>query len=130
MILPLLAVLAACAAPAPAPQAPPEPAPAPGVVLAGLGETARLGDVTVRPIAVLKDSRCPQDVECVWAGRLRLSAVISGMAGISELTLGQRFALPGGGAILLVTGRPEPWQTPPPGTNPNAPPRFGFRREP
>jgi len=125
LLVPFLAMLAACAAPAPAPQAPP----APGVILAGLGETARLGDVTVRPIAILEDSRCPQDVECVWAGRLRLGAAISGVAGTSELTLGQRFALPGGGAILLISATPEPWQTPPPGTNPNAAPRFGFRRE-
>lgn len=97
-----------------------------GVAMAGIGETARLGDVTVRPIAVIEDSRCPRDVTCVWAGRLRLSAAISGVAGTSELTLGQRFALPRGGAILLFSATPERLQAPLPGARP----RFGFRREP
>lgn len=121
----LVLALAACAAP------PLEAGDAaPGVVTAGIGETARIGDVSVRPIAILEDSRCPRDVECVWAGRLRLSAAISGVDGTSELALGERFALPRGGAILLVSATPEPWQTPPPGTDPGAAPRFGFRREP
>jgi hypothetical protein len=118
LLLSLLA-LAACATAAP-PSA---------VVTAGIGGTARLGDVTVRPIAVIEDSRCPRDVACVWAGRLRLSAAISGVPGTSELTLGELFALPRGGAILLVSATPERWQVRPPGTNPRAAPRFGFRRE-
>lgn len=29
-------------------------------------------DVTVTPLAVIEDSRCPMEAECVWAGRLRL----------------------------------------------------------
>jgi hypothetical protein len=99
------------------------------VVTAGIGGTARLGEVTVRPIAVIEDSRCPRDVTCVWAGRLRLSASISGVPGTSELTLGQRFALPRGGAILLVSATPERRRIPTPGSNPRAAPRFGFRRE-
>ena len=96
---------------------------------AGLGGAARLGDVVVRPLAILEDSRCPRDVTCVWAGRLRLRAAISTVPGTSELVLGQRFDLPGGGAITLVAAAPEPWQRPPPGTDPRAPPRFGFRRD-
>jgi hypothetical protein len=99
------------------------------VATAGLGGAARLGDVVVRPLAIVEDSRCPRDVTCIWAGRLRLSAAISGVPGPSELTLGERFALPGGGAIILVTATPERWQRPPPGTDPNAPARFTFRRE-
>lgn len=83
---------------------------------AGLGGTARLGDVIVRPIAVLEDSRCPRDVTCIWAGRFRLSVAVSTVPGTSELVLGRRFALPGGGAIILVAATPDPW-------------RFGFRRE-
>ena len=102
---------------------------APGVVTAGIGGTARLGDVTVRPIAVLEDSRCPRDVTCVWAGRLRLSAAVSAVPGTSELVLGQRFALPGGGAIVLVAATPEPRHAPPPGIDLRARSRFGFRRE-
>jgi hypothetical protein len=116
-----LAALAACATAG--------PEGAEGVATAGIGGAARLGDVVVRPLAVLEDSRCPRDVTCVWAGRLRLSAAISTVPGTSELVLGQRFALPGGGAIILVSAAPERWQVPPPGTDPRAAPRFGFRRE-
>ena len=32
------------------------------------------GDLVVTPLAVLEDSRCPIEAECVWAGRLRLNA--------------------------------------------------------
>ena len=60
---------------------------APGVVTARLGQTVRLGEVGVRPVAVAEDSRCPHDVECVWAGRLRLRVSISGVAGEPELIL-------------------------------------------
>ena len=47
--------------------------PAPPIVFNGeatarLGETARIGDVSIRPIEVVQDSRCPVDVQCVHAG--------------------------------------------------------------
>lgn len=116
--LPGLLALAACAS-----------LPLQSEATAGLGGAARLGDVVVRPLAILEDSRCPRDVTCIWAGRLRLGAAVSGVPGTSELVLGERFALPGGGAIILVAATPERRQRPPPGTNPNARPRFTFRRE-
>ena len=101
----------------------------PGAVEARLGATARLGDVAVRPIAVVEDSRCPRDVQCVWAGRLRLRAAISGVAGEAELTLGEPFALPAGGTITLAAAAPEPWQNPPPGIEAGPAVRFAFRRD-
>jgi len=96
---------------------------------AGLGETARLGDVTVRPIAVIEDSRCPRDVTCVWAGRLRLRAAVSGVGGEAELILGQPIALPGGGRLTLIAALPERWHNPPPGAPSGPGPRFTFRRD-
>jgi hypothetical protein len=96
---------------------------------ARIGETVRLGDVTVRPIAVVEDSRCPRDATCVWAGRLRLRAAVSGASGESELTLGQPFALPRGGTLTLISALPERWQNPPPGTPSGPGARFSFRRE-
>jgi hypothetical protein len=33
--------------------------------------------VSIRPIAVLEDSRCPKDVECIWAGTTRISVRVS-----------------------------------------------------
>ncbi len=93
-----------------------------GVVTAGLNETADLGGgLTVRPIAVIEDSRCPVDVTCVWAGRLRLRANISGSD--AELTLGEP-----NGAVVLTAVTPAPIAHWPSGTSKPAY-RFGFRRQ-
>lgn len=100
---------------------------APGTAEARLGEIARLGDLAVRPLAVIEDSRCPRDVTCVWAGRLRLGAAVGGVP--AELVLGEPFALPGGGTITLVAATPEPWQNPPPGVEGRPASRFAFRRD-
>ena len=55
---------------------------------AALGEIANLEGVTVEPLEVIEDSRCPASVQCVWAGRVRISAEVSG-SGVLELTLGE-----------------------------------------
>jgi hypothetical protein len=71
---------------------------------AALGETANLEGVTVRPLDVIEDSRCPALVRCVWAGRVRIRAEISG-TGTRELTLGEPAAVRGG-TVTLVDVRP------------------------
>jgi hypothetical protein len=100
---------------------------APGIFAAGLNETADLGDgLTVRPLAVIEDSRCPADVECIWAGRLRLRANVSGQE--VEMTLGEPTQT-SHGAVLLAVAKPSPWAAWP--TSEIGPPpayRFGFRR--
>ena len=47
--------------------------------------------ITVEPLRVIEDSRCPQDVTCVWAGRFVLSARVRdhGRMQTVRLTLGQ-----------------------------------------
>ena len=37
---------------------------------ARIGQAVRVGGPIVRPIAVIEDSLCPDDVSCVWSGRL------------------------------------------------------------
>lgn len=100
---------------------------APGVVAAGLNETADLGDgVTVRPLAIIEDSRCPADVECIWAGRLRLRANISGQE--VEMTLGEPTQTTHG-AVLLAVAKPLPFSSWPENeVGPRPAYRFGFRR--
>ncbi|MGQ0533083.1 MAG: hypothetical protein ACT4OF_10405, partial [Caulobacteraceae bacterium] len=80
---------------------------APGTVAAGIGETADLAaGLTVRPLEVIEDSRCAANVQCVWAGRLRLRANVSGAE--RELTLGEALATPNG-AVLLAVAKPGAW---------------------
>ena len=95
-------------------------------VTARLGEEVRLGALRIRPVAVLEDSRCPADVTCVWAGRIRVRVAVSG-AGEPVFELNQPVALPGGAHLSLVAVAPPRWNSPPPGVDPNAPQRFGFR---
>jgi hypothetical protein len=50
-------------------------------------------DLALRFEAVLEDSRCPADAQCIWAGRVVIAVVIRVGAGeLESITLG----LPGG----------------------------------
>jgi hypothetical protein len=102
---------------------------APGTVVARLGETVRVGDVEIRPLEVLEDSRCPLDAHCVWAGRIRVKVAVRG-AGEPAMEIGRPVPLPGGRALRLVAAAPPRWARPPRGVDPNAPLRFAFRLDP
>ncbi len=59
---------------------------------ARLGQTVRVSPgITVEPLRVIEDSRCPRNVNCVWAGRFVLSARVRdhGRVQTVRLTLGQ-----------------------------------------
>lgn len=45
---------------------------------AGLNQVASVNDLRIRPIEVIEDSRCPSNVQCVWAGRLSVRARMNG----------------------------------------------------
>ena len=45
---------------------------------AGLNQVAIVDGLRIRPIAVIEDSRCPANVQCVWAGRLVVRARMNG----------------------------------------------------
>lgn len=98
-----------------------------GVVAAGAGETADLGGgLTVRPLAIIEDSRCPADVTCIWAGRMRIRASISGRE--SELELGQPLQTPNG-TVLFAVASPGAWsEWPSAEIGPRPASTFGFRR--
>jgi len=99
----------------------------PGVVTARLNEEVVVGGVRVRPLAILEDTRCPIDLDCVHGGNLRLRVAVSGI-GETEMDMWRPLALPGGEPLRLTTVAPPRWDRPPPGLDQNAPPRFGFRR--
>jgi hypothetical protein len=60
--------LAACATVPPANSGP----------TAGLNQVATIDGIRIRPIEVVEDSRCPANVQCVWAGRLIVRARMNG----------------------------------------------------
>lgn len=96
---------------------------APGVRAAGISQTIDFGmGLTIRPLEVIEDSRCPQNARCVWAGRLRLRIALSGSP--LELTLDEPLMTPYG-SVTLVAVSPGPWTDWPEGARPAY--RFGFR---
>ena len=113
-----LLALAACATMPPAAESP----------TAGFGQVAHAGQLSVRPLALLEDSRCPASVQCVWAGQVRIRAEITDAmgTGLRELTLGRPVALDGGSVTLVSV---EPPKLTPGATNPSAY-RFTFLFEP
>ena len=130
-------------APAPQPSTPPPPGPTadayrpaieanetpfhvPGNVTARLNEEVQIGDIRVRPLQVVEDSRCPLDVSCVWAGRVRLRVAVSG-AGEPVMEMNQPVNVAGGRRLTLVGVAPLNWAHRPAGVDPNEPKRFAFR---
>ena len=99
-MLPLLAwALAGCATMPPAAAGP----------TAGLGQYAQVDGLRIRPIRVVEDSRCPTDVQCVWAGRLVVETEVSGGAPyqLRQLELGKPSGVAGaGGTVTLVAAQP------------------------
>jgi len=64
---------------------------------------AMLNGLSITPLELVEDSRCPINARCIWAGRLILKARIDG-AGWREtvnLTLGQPYATHGTGLVLI-----------------------------
>ena len=76
---------------------------------AGLSGVAQVGGLTVRPLRIVEDSRCPVNVVCVWQGRLRIKAEVDAVGGSEEyrliLTLREP-AMLGGGTLTMVEAAP------------------------
>lgn len=54
------------------------------------------GDVILKFVEVLEDSRCPKDIVCVWAGRAKVKVAISGehlYLKELELTMGEKIKI-------------------------------------
>jgi hypothetical protein len=78
--------------PPPAIEEPTSPIPEAETVTVEIGKTVRtLAETDITPLAVIEDSRCPQDVQCVWAGRVRLSVRLDGGMGpsVMEMEIGK-----------------------------------------
>ena len=60
-----------------------------------IGQTATLNDVSITPVKVSYDSRCPKDVKCVQAGSLDLSVLLE------KLNLSQTLILTSGKSVVF-----------------------------
>ena len=116
-----LAALAACAT-VPLPKSSGDTS---GLSWARIGETVNVGGPSVTPLKLVEDSRCPPGVQCVWAGRVVVSATISTptMKLTRDLTLGEPFQV-ADGALVLTEVQPGPTRDA--GTA-SSDYRFGFR---
>jgi hypothetical protein len=54
---------------------------------AALGQSIMLNGLRIRPIRIVEDSRCPAQVQCVWAGRIIVDTEISGAASYQRRNL-------------------------------------------
>lgn len=74
----------------------------------GFNQTAYVDGPTVTPLDLLEDSRCPKQVECVWAGQVRIKARVAGGSWSKEmeLTSGKPVQV-ADGALTLVEVTPE-----------------------
>jgi len=108
-VLAPLALLAGCATYQNAPIVDNGPA-APVGTAVGLGQPVAVipGSIVATPMAVVEDSRCPENARCVWAGRLVVTTRVDG-AGWREtanFTLGEPAEVRGT-RLALVSGLPE-----------------------
>lgn len=96
-----------------------------GIARARLGEKVYVDGPHITPLAVLEDSRCPAKVQCVWAGRVKLSVRIhlGSRDEDREVILGQPVHVADGSLELVeVTPARTTEAAIPPGNY-----RFGFR---
>ncbi len=76
---------------------------------ARFGQTARVGDLRVTPLRLLEDSRCPQGVQCVWAGQVRIGVSVSSGSRVDfyELTQSKPVTVSRGQLVLAEVTPPR-----------------------
>ncbi|MDB5237659.1 MAG: hypothetical protein JWL88_761 [Parcubacteria group bacterium] len=79
-----------------------------GTVTLSLGEVARFAGVTIAPLSIIQDSRCPVGVQCIQAGTVQVSVRItpSSDTNVQTLTLGKMYSAPAG-TIILTSVTPD-----------------------
>ena len=65
----------------------PVPVVSEGRVTLALGETQTLSGVSITPVRVIEDSRCPMDAMCVWQGTARVEIMIEDRMGQSVMPI-------------------------------------------
>lgn len=94
-------------APAPVPESQPPANEASELAWAALGQQIVVGGIAVTPRELLEDSRCPANVQCVWAGQVRLRVATGLGSGETNLELTTSRPAPVmNGMLELVKVRP------------------------
>ncbi len=85
-----------------------------GVTRVKLGQTAYVDGPKVTPLKLLKDSRCPMEARCVWAGQVRISARIDlgRRSELREITLNKPEQVADGTLELVEVMPPSSLQHP------------------
>lgn len=80
-----------------------------GKVSLSVGEVARFDTISVKLLRVTDDSRCPQDVQCIWAGTIKVEIEsVSGMGtSTSILEIGKTLTTEAE-AITFISATPYP----------------------
>jgi len=101
------------------------PPPSDAITYARIGETVTVDGPKVTPLEVLEDSRCPAEVDCVWAGQVKLRIRVTLGNGSREQDIISR------SPINVADGKLELVDISPARSNKNgiksADYRFGFR---
>ncbi|MBU0750274.1 hypothetical protein KKH15_02035 [Patescibacteria group bacterium] len=80
----------------------------------GLGQSVEGLGLTVVPLEVIEDSRCPTDVQCIQAGTVRLRTQVGFETTTTTVVLKLNEAVNVQGKVLvLVEVRPDAWSTKP-----------------
>lgn len=75
---------------------------------ARIGEAVYVDGPIVKPVEVIEDSRCPKDVQCVWAGRVRVKMLWMRADGPRTFILSTEGSTPiADGTMTLSNVRPE-----------------------
>jgi hypothetical protein len=79
-----------------------------GNVTLKIGDVAKFKDISIKPISIEEDSRCPSGAQCFWAGTVRVKIEIVSGAGTSMnvVNLGQAYTIEGV-SILLASVTPD-----------------------
>lgn len=81
-----------------------------GRLTLGLGQHGAVGGISLTPLRIEEDSRCPADVQCIQAGTVRLAVRIEARAARRQtvLTLAKPSRLDSGAWLTLCAVIPHP----------------------
>lgn len=75
----------------------------------GIGKSITIEGVTLTPQTILEDSRCPEDVQCIWAGDFRAEVLVVDGERTTTSTMGVgSFVRTSAGTIVLSSVLPIP----------------------